>query len=67
MPTVPELLRHELDPGQEVTIVLRSGLQISGLLEGVDLAANVVRLGGWALRVEEVAGVRATPALPRVA
>jgi hypothetical protein len=67
MPTVPELLRHDLLPGQEVAVVLRSGVQISGVLEAVDLAAGVVQLGGWTLRVEEIAGVRAEPAIARVA
>jgi hypothetical protein len=58
MPTVPEFLRHDLRPGDRASVVLRSGHQLSGVVEEVDLVAYVVRIDGWALRVEEIAGAR---------
>jgi hypothetical protein len=59
MPTVPEFLRHDLHPGLPATIVLRSGFQISGPLEQVDLVAGILHVDGWALRVDEIAAARA--------
>lgn len=67
MPTVPEFLRHDLIPGHPATVILRSGYEVTGILERVDLVANIVHLGGWALRVEEIAGARADVAGPREA
>ena len=58
MSTVPEFLRHDLVPGQRASVVMRSGFQISGVLEEVDLVDYVVRIDGWAIRVEEIAGAR---------
>lgn len=58
MSTVPEFLRHDLVPGDRASVVLRSGFQISGVLEDVDLIDYVVRIDGWAIRVEEIAGAR---------
>jgi len=58
MSTVPEFLRHDLIVGAPATVVLRSGVQLHGSLEAVDLVDDVVRIGGWAVRVEEIAGVR---------
>jgi hypothetical protein len=63
MPTVPEFLRHDLVPGEPVTVILRSGYEISGVLEGVDLTDDVLRVDGWTLRVEEVAGARCDAAV----
>jgi hypothetical protein len=67
MPSVPELLRHDLVAGQEVMIVLRSGVRIGGPLGPVDLAANVAAVGGWAVRIDEIAGIRTTPGAVRAA
>jgi hypothetical protein len=58
MSTLPEFLRHELAPGQRVAVVMRSGWQVNGLLEDVDLVGDVVRIDGWVLRVDEIAGAR---------
>lgn len=61
MPTVPEFLRHDLQPGEPASLVLRSGFVITGVLDEVDLVAAIVRLDGWAVRIEEVAGARSEP------
>lgn len=58
MSTVPEFLRHDLRVGEHASLVLRSGVVLAGDLEEVDLVAAVVRLGGWTVRIEEVAGAR---------
>ncbi len=65
MATVPEFLRHDLFVGEPASLVLRSGVVIAGDLEEVDLVAAVVRLGGWTVRIEEVAGARTGEVAPR--
>jgi len=66
VPTVPELLRHDVPLGHPVTVVLRSGYTITGRLDEVDLVAGLVHVDGWALRADEIAGVRTAPP-PRAA
>jgi hypothetical protein len=61
MPTVPEFLRHDLTIGAPATVVLRSGVQLEGAVQAVDLIDDVLRIGGWSVRIEEVAGARAIP------
>ncbi len=58
MPTLPELLRFEIEPGESIELVLRSGQILTGEVEEVDLIADIVRLGGWAVRIPEIAGIR---------
>ena len=58
MTTLSEFLRHELPAGQPASVVLRSGFRIDGVIDAVDLVANVVRIDGWSIRVDEVAGAR---------
>lgn len=58
MPTLPELLRFEIEHGQTIQIVLRSGQMISGEVEEVDLIADIICLGGWTVRIPEIAGVK---------
>ncbi len=58
MPTLPELLRFEIKPGESVELVLRSGQILTGQVDEVDLIADIVRLGGWTVRIPEIAGVR---------
>jgi hypothetical protein len=67
MPTVPEFLRHDLRPGDHATVVMRSGYQLSGIVEDVDLVAYVIRIDGWALRVDEIAGARSDAPRPLAA
>jgi hypothetical protein len=59
MPTLPEQLRFELNLGQRVQLVLRSGHTLTGDLEEVDLIASIVRIDGWTARIGEIAAVRA--------
>jgi hypothetical protein len=56
MPTVPEFLRHDLTIGAPAIVVLRSGVQLEGAVQAVDLIDDVLRIGGWSVRIEEVAG-----------
>jgi hypothetical protein len=58
MSTVPELLRHDARPGDQAAVILRSGVRLTGTVEAIDLASFVLRLDGWALRIDEIAGVR---------
>ncbi len=58
MPTLPELLRFEIDPGESIELVLRSGQMLTGEVDEVDLIADIVRLGGWTVRIPEIAGIR---------
>lgn len=58
MSTVSEFMRWDLPVGEPAAIVLRSGRLISGVLEEVDLTAHVVRIDGWTVRIDEVAGAR---------
>lgn len=62
MSTLSEHLRHEVDPGRHVQLILRSGHVLDGQLEEVDLVASVVRLGGWKVHIPEVAAVRVNEA-----
>lgn len=67
MSTVPELLRHDARPGDEATVILRSGVQLTGTVESIDLTSFVLRLDGWALRIDEIAGVRLDRSVPSAA
>jgi len=58
MPTLPELLRFEIEPGESIELVLRSGQTLTGEIDEVDLVADIVRLGGWTVRIPEIAGIR---------
>ncbi len=58
MPTLPELLRFEISTGEHVHLVLRSGQMLAGEVNEVDLIADIVRLGGWTVRIPEIAGVK---------
>ncbi len=58
MTTLPELLRFEVEPGQTIQIVLRSGQHLAGEVQEVDLIADIVQLGGWTVRIPEIAGVK---------
>lgn len=58
MPTVPEFLRWGLTVGEPASVVLRSGRLISGALDEVDLTSRAIRIRGWTVCIDEVAGAR---------
>lgn len=56
--TLPEVLRFEIEPGQPVQLILRSGQTLYGDVTEVDLIADVIWLDDWAVRISEIAGVK---------
>ncbi len=64
MMTLPEFLRFEIDPGDTLRLVLRSGQIIVGELEDIDLTAYVVRLDGWRVHISEITGAKIDVQVP---
>lgn len=59
MATVTQQLLDSSSVDGSVVLVLRSGATIEGMVERVELNDAVVVVGGWTIRIDEIAGVRA--------